>query len=80
MAYQCIELVKVLYCKLLTIGEQLPTFPHRVWGLNHSPQRWEANMLPLRHHGPLIIVLRVLYMFVVMIYTMRADVSLVKTP
>ena len=25
---QYIQLVKVLYCKLPTIGKQLPTFPH----------------------------------------------------
>ena len=31
---QYIQLVKVLYCKLLTISKQLPTFPHKVLGLN----------------------------------------------
>ena len=31
---QYIQLAKVLYCKLLTIGKQLLTFPHKVWGLN----------------------------------------------
>ena len=31
----CIQLVKVLYYKLLTIGKKLPSFPHRAWGLNH---------------------------------------------
>ena len=37
---QYIQLVKVLYCKLPTIGKkQLPTFPHKVRGLNHRPQR-----------------------------------------
>ena len=41
--------VKVLYCKLPTVGKQLPTFPHKVWGLNHRPQRWEASVLPLHH-------------------------------
>ena len=39
-----IQLVKVLNCKLLTIGKELPTFPHRVRGLNRRPQRWEASM------------------------------------
>ena len=29
---QCVQLVKVLYCKLPTIGKQLPTFPHIVRG------------------------------------------------
>ena len=42
---QYIQLVKVLYCKLLTIGKQLPSFAHRVWGFNCSPQRLEANVL-----------------------------------
>ena len=49
---QYIQLVKVIYCKQLTISKQLPTFPHMVQGLNHQPQRWEASVLPLRHHGP----------------------------
>ena len=35
-ANQYIQLVKVLYCKLPTIGKQLPTFPHKVQGLNLS--------------------------------------------
>ena len=50
---QHIQLVKVLYCKLPTIGKKLPSFPHRVRGLNHRPQGWKASVLPLRHHGPL---------------------------
>ena len=45
------ELVNVLYCKLLTIGKQLPTFPNRVWISDHRPQRWRggggASVLPL---------------------------------
>ena len=48
---QCIQLVKVLYCKLPTIGKQLPTFPHNVWGLNPRPRKWEENVLSLCHHG-----------------------------
>ena len=32
---QYIQLVKVLYCKLPTIGKQLPTFSNEVQGLNH---------------------------------------------
>ena len=36
-----IRLVKVLYCKLPTIGRKLPSFPHR--DLNCRPQRWEAS-------------------------------------
>ena len=30
---QYIQLVKVLYCKLLSIGKQLPTFPNNIQGL-----------------------------------------------
>ena len=36
---QYIELVKILYYKLLAIGKKLPLFPHRVRGLNHQPLR-----------------------------------------
>ena len=39
---QYVQLVKVLYCKLPTIGKILPTYPHKVRGLNHRPQRWEG--------------------------------------
>ena len=35
-----------------TICKQLPSFQHRVRGLNCRPQRWEVSMLPLHHHGP----------------------------
>ena len=31
--YQYIQLVKVWYCKLPTIGKQLPGFPHKVLGI-----------------------------------------------
>ena len=48
---QYIQLVKIVYCTLRTISRQLPTFPHKVRGLNHQPQRWEASVLPLCHHG-----------------------------
>ena len=53
---QSIQLVKVLYCKLPTIGKQLPTFPHKVWGLNSRPQRWEVSVLPMHHHGPFKLI------------------------
>ena len=46
---QYIQLVKVLYCNLPTIGKRLPTFPHKVRGLNYRPQRWEGSVLPLHH-------------------------------
>ena len=41
---QYIQLVRALYCKLLTIGKQLSTFPHNVRGLNLWTQRWEASV------------------------------------
>ena len=41
---QYIQLVKVLYCKLPTIGKQLATFPPREFGWNHRPQKWEASV------------------------------------
>ena len=42
---QYIQLVRVLYCKLPSNGQQLLTFPNRVRGvLNHCPQRWEASV------------------------------------
>ena len=36
---QYMQLVKVLYCKLLTIGKQLPIF----WGLGFAPQTSEVG-------------------------------------
>ena len=47
---QYIQLIKVLFCKLLTICKKLPTFSHGVWGLNYRPQRREESLLQLRHH------------------------------
>ena len=53
---QYIQLVKVLYCKLLTNGKQLPAFPlEAVPGSEPRPQRWEVRVLPLCHHGPLYV-------------------------
>ena len=50
---QYIQFVRVLYCKLLTNGKQLPAFPlEAVLGIEPRPQRWEARMLPLCHRGP----------------------------
>ena len=49
---QYIQLIKVLYCELSTLDKWLPTFPHKVRGLNHRPQRWEASVLQLHHHDP----------------------------
>ena len=50
---QYIEFVRVLYCKLPTNGKQLPAFPlEAVPGTEPQPQRWEARVLPLCHHGP----------------------------
>ena len=50
---QYIQLISILYCKLLTNGKQLPAFPlEAVPGTKPRPQRWEARVLPLCHHGP----------------------------
>ena len=50
---QYIQFVRVLYCKLPTNGEQLPAFPlEAMMGIEPRPQRWEARVLPLFHHGP----------------------------
>ena len=50
---QYIQLVKVLYCKLLTDGKLLPAFPlEAVPGTKPWPQRWESRVLPLCHRGP----------------------------
>ena len=51
---QYIKLVQVWYCKLPTIGKQPQTYPRKVRGLNHQPQRWEVSMLPLRHRGSFV--------------------------
>ena len=51
---QYIEFARVVYCKLLTNGKQLPAFPLKaVTGIEPRPQRWEARVLPLCHRGPL---------------------------
>ena len=43
---QYIQLVKVLYCKLLTNGKQIPAFPLEVGsGSEPRSQRWEARVL-----------------------------------
>ena len=57
---QYIQLVKVLYYKLPTIGKQLPTFPHKVRGLNRQPQRWEGSVLPLCPMAPVQFILEFL--------------------
>ena len=50
---QYIQFTRVLYCKLPTNGKQLPAFPlEAVPGIEPRPQRWEARVLPLCHHGP----------------------------
>ena len=47
---QYIEFARVLYCRLPTNGKQLP---HKaLTGIEPRPQRWEARVLPLCHHGP----------------------------
>ena len=50
---QYIQLVKVLYYKLPSNSKQLPVAPFEaVPGIEPWPQRWEARVLPLCHHGP----------------------------
>ena len=52
---QYIEFARVVYCKRPTNGKQLPAFPlEAVMGIEPRPQRWEARVLPLYHHGPLM--------------------------
>ena len=54
---QYIQFVRILYCKLPTNGKQLPAFPlEAVTGIEPRPQRWEARVLPLCHHGPLLYI------------------------
>ena len=51
---QYIQFVRVLYCKLLTNGNQLPASPLQAEpGTKPRPQRWEARVLPLCLCGPL---------------------------
>ena len=51
---QYIEFVRVLYCKLMTNGKQLPAFPlEAVPGTEPRPQRREVRVLPLCHCIPL---------------------------
>ena len=41
---QYIQFVRVLYCKLLTNGKQLPAFPlEAVPGTEPRPRKWEAS-------------------------------------
>ena len=50
---QYIEFARVVYCKLPTNGKQLPAFPLTpMTGIDPRPQRWEARVLLLCHHGP----------------------------
>ena len=47
---QYIQFARVVYCKLLTNGKQLPAFPLKaVTGIEPRPQRWEAtkNLRPV---------------------------------
>ena len=49
-----IQLVMVLYCKLLINSKQLPAFPLEVGlGTKLRSQGWEARVLPLCHRGPI---------------------------
>ena len=73
---QYIQFVRVLYCKLPTNGKQLPAFPlEAVPGIKPWPQRWEARVLPLCHHGPckdldgLRLIFMVLQLMLLVLYT-----------
>ena len=53
------QLVRVLYCKLMTNSKQLSTFPLEVGpGTKLQSQRWEATVLPVWDHiyNPIAIV------------------------
>ena len=41
------------WSRFCTVNCRLPTFPHKVWGLNCRTQGREAIMLPLPHCCPL---------------------------
>ena len=57
---QYIQFIRVLYCKLLTNGKQLPAFPLEVVPETEPrPQRWNARVLPLCHSGPHTYFIRV---------------------
>ena len=60
---QYIQLVKVLYCKLPTIGKQLPTFLHKVRALNPRPQSRKVSVFPLCNHGRCNLPLLQIYFF-----------------
>ena len=63
---QYIQFVRVLYCKLPTHGKQLPAFPLEAMpGIEPRPQRWEARVLPLCHHGPFVPFKSLLYILYV---------------
>ena len=54
---QYIQLVRVLYCKLLTNGKQLPAFPlQAVTGIEPRPQRWEAESVITLPPWPLFVI------------------------
>ena len=41
------------FCKLVTNSKPLPAFPLEAMpGTEPLPQRWEARVSPLSHHGP----------------------------
>ena len=46
---QYIQLVKVLYCKLVSIGKELQSFP----GFEQQTSEVGRSVLQLHHHGPI---------------------------
>ena len=52
---QYIQFIKVLYYKLPTNDKQLPAFLlEAMLGIEPWPQRQEARVSPLCHHGPFV--------------------------
>ena len=50
---QYIQFIRVLYCKQLTNGKQLPAFPlEDLLGTEPRPQRWEARAIVAPHSAP----------------------------
>ena len=71
---QYIEFARVLYCKLPTNSKQLPAFPHKaLTGIKPRPQRWEARVLPLCHHGPSAMLSSQLAIRCTLYWTLKAS-------
>ena len=58
---QYIQYDKGLYCKLLSIGKQLPTFTHKVPGFKPLTSEVGVSVLPLHNYLPNTIGSRVVF-------------------